>query len=144
MDSCGASACVAARRRLIGGDQIDERAFRHRLQRVIQAALLADGKVLDIEHFPSIGRGGLSAPGAPAPVGLPLRELEKRYILDTLQQVGGNRSKAAKLLQISVRGLHYKLQRYTDEDRKKPRGSRKRATPLSALQEPDDRTPNAG
>jgi DNA-binding NtrC family response regulator len=111
---------------------------------VEQAVLLADGTVLDIEHFPSIGRGGLSAPGAPGPVGLPLRELEKRYILDTLQQVGGNRSKAAKLLQISVRGLHYKLQRYTDEDRKKPRGSRKRATPLSALQEPDNRTPNAG
>jgi transcriptional regulator with PAS, ATPase and Fis domain len=81
-----------------------------------QAVLLAEGSVLDIEHFPSIRRGR-SDPGGPSvPVGLPLRELEKWYILETLQQVGGNRSRAAKMLEISVRGLQYKLHRYIEQD----------------------------
>ena len=101
-----------------------------------QAVLLAEGSLLDIAHFPSIGRG---RPYAGTPAGLPLRELEKRYILDTLQQVGGNRAKAAKMLEISVRGLHYKLRRYIDEERKASRGGRARPPRLGALQEPRDR-----
>ena len=97
--------------------------------------LLAEGSRLDLAHFPSIGRGRPYPPGTATPSGLTLRELEKWYILDTLQQVGGNRSKAAKILQISVRGLHYKLRRY-DEESQKPRRGRKRSPNLAALQEP--------
>jgi transcriptional regulator with PAS, ATPase and Fis domain len=105
-----------------------------------QAVLLAEGPLLDVGHFPSIGRGRPYPPGAPVPAGLPLRELEKWYILDTLQQVGGNRCRAAKLLEISVRGLHYKLVRYTAEGSKtRSRGGRKPSPRLSALQEPRNR-----
>jgi DNA-binding NtrC family response regulator len=48
---------------------------------------------------------------------LRLREVEKRYVLETLEQTGWNRAKAARLLGISVRGLQYKLQRYLGEDK---------------------------
>ena len=56
---------------------------------------------------------------APAPVpsglfeaGLPLSEVERRHILRTLHKVHGNRTEAARLLQISVRCLQYKLKAY--------------------------------
>jgi transcriptional regulator with PAS, ATPase and Fis domain len=99
-----------------------------------QAVLLAEGSVLDIGHFPSIMRGRSYPPGAPGVAGLPLRELEKWYILETLKRVNGNRSKAAKILEISVRGLQYKLQRYTDEAANGARPGRKRAPRLARLQ----------
>jgi DNA-binding protein Fis len=43
---------------------------------------------------------------------LPLREMERRYILDTLQQVHGNRSQAAEILGISLCCLQYKVKEY--------------------------------
>ena len=51
-------------------------------------------------------------PAATYEPGLPLHEVERRHILRTLQKVGGNRTEAARLLQISVRGLQYKLKQY--------------------------------
>jgi DNA-binding NtrC family response regulator len=45
--------------------------------------------------------------------GLQLREVERRYILRTLQRVQGNRTEAARLLGISVRCLQYKLKAYS-------------------------------
>lgn len=44
--------------------------------------------------------------------GLPLSEVERRYVLRTLQSVRGNRTRTAKLLGISVRCLQYKLKSY--------------------------------
>lgn len=38
--------------------------------------------------------------------------LEEQHIRAALQQTGGNRTKAAKLLEISLRALHYKIQEY--------------------------------
>jgi DNA-binding NtrC family response regulator len=98
-----------------------------------QAVLLAEGSRLDIAHFPSIGRGRSYA--ALSPAGLSLREVEKRYILETLRQAGGNRSKAARILKISVRGLQYKLHRYVEEESRKSRGGRNRAPKLAAHQD---------
>jgi DNA-binding NtrC family response regulator len=48
---------------------------------------------------------------------LSLRELERLYVLETLEHTRWNRAKAARLLGISVRGLQYKLQRYLGESR---------------------------
>jgi len=42
--------------------------------------------------------------------------MEKRYILDTLERMNWNRSRAARALRISLRGLQYKLKRYVEED----------------------------
>ncbi len=44
-----------------------------------------------------------------------LAEIERQYILDTVAQCGGNRTAAARLLDISVRGLRHKLNRYSQE-----------------------------
>jgi two-component system response regulator HydG len=52
------------------------------------------------------------APGLDFQPGLPLREVERRHILRTLQWVQGNRTEAARMLGISVRCLQYKLKAY--------------------------------
>lgn len=46
------------------------------------------------------------------PVGSTVEEAEKRLIEETLGEVDGHREKAAKILGISVRALHYKLNKY--------------------------------
>jgi len=56
---------------------------------------------------------GIASPSAlQLEPGLPLREVERRHILSTLQRAQGNRTEAAKLLGISVRCLQYKLKAY--------------------------------
>jgi transcriptional regulator with PAS, ATPase and Fis domain len=46
-------------------------------------------------------------------LGLPLEEVERRYILETLQKLGGSRIGTAQLLGISLRCLQYKLKSYS-------------------------------
>jgi DNA-binding NtrC family response regulator len=82
-----------------------------------QAVVLAEGETLtDRDLF-----AGEPPNGAPSPApmisgvfeaGLPLSEVERRHILRTLHKVDGNRTEAARLLQISVRCLQYKLKAY--------------------------------
>src|SRR5262245_35381456 len=81
-----------------------------------EAVVLAEGDRIDLEHL------SLALPEAPprlvaSPAGLSLREIERWYILETLRRVGGNRSRAARILEISVRGLQYKLRRYGEAER---------------------------
>lgn len=45
-------------------------------------------------------------------MGLPLSEVEKRYILATLQTQGNNKSQAARVLEIGRKTLHRKLDEY--------------------------------
>lgn len=80
-----------------------------------QAVVLADQDLLDLEDFPAILREGAAGALPSTLGGVSLRELEKWYVLDTLQRTRWNRSRAAKLLGISVRGLQYKLKRYAKE-----------------------------
>jgi two-component system, NtrC family, response regulator AtoC len=77
-----------------------------------QAMVLADSDLLDLEHFPRLKASGGSERRPIAPVGLTLEEVDRLYILETLKTVGGNRTKAAKSLGISLRGLQYRLRRY--------------------------------
>ena len=67
--------------------------------RVVEQALRA---------YPSPGE---KAPGSPTGDGT-LLEVEKRRILEALEQAGGNKRKAAKILGISETALHAKLNRY--------------------------------
>ena len=95
------------------------------LQNVIeQAVVLAEGNMLS-ERDLSVEERSLveqrSAPdGRPAAAefepGLPLREVERRYILRTLGEVRGNRSETARLLGISLRCLQYKLKEYLQDN----------------------------
>ena len=85
-----------------------------------QAVVLAEGDVLterDLfsqEHVAETPTASSALTGVYEP-GLPLREVERRHILRTLQKVGGNRTEAARQLQISVRCLQYKLKEYQVE-----------------------------
>mgnify|MGYP001571069408 CR=1 FL=1 len=49
---------------------------------------------------------------APSMVGRPFAEMEREFILETLRQVGDNRTKAAKVLGLSVRTIRNKLREY--------------------------------
>jgi len=82
-----------------------------------QAVVLADGETIDIdvlsvdEHEPK--KAASVTPSAPA--GLTLREMEQEHILQTLSAVDGSRTRAARLLGISLRCLQYKLKSYAEE-----------------------------
>jgi DNA-binding NtrC family response regulator len=54
--------------------------------------------------------------------GVPLEQIERRAILDTLRQTGGNRTKAAKVLGISDRTLRDKIHRYQQQGCLQPVG----------------------
>jgi DNA-binding NtrC family response regulator len=80
-----------------------------------QAVVLVEGDMLTerdlfLDEAPAAPVS--AAPAAQFEPGLPLREVERRHILRTLQRVHGNRTEAAKLLGISVRCLQYKLKAY--------------------------------
>jgi DNA-binding NtrC family response regulator len=79
-----------------------------------QAVVLAEGDVLtERDLFVDDAPVTVVAPAPGVPYEpLPLREVERRHILRTLQRVQGNRTEAAKLLGISVRCLQYKLKAY--------------------------------
>ena len=85
-----------------------------------QAVVLTESEVLtehDLfgpEAAPPVPRRALTTNLELEP-GLPLREVERRYILQTLQGTQGNRSEAARRLGISVRCLQYKLKSYALE-----------------------------
>ena len=83
---------------------------------VEQAVVLTDGDLIDLSHFPQMYEARRAPTAAPVPRPR-LREMEKRYILETLELTRWNRAQAARLLGISVRGLQYKLQRYLGEDK---------------------------
>ncbi|MBI3857538.1 MAG: sigma-54-dependent Fis family transcriptional regulator, partial [Planctomycetes bacterium] len=81
-----------------------------------QAVVLADGESLTERDLPDAEYplpGASPAPALQLEPGLPLGEVERRYILHTLQKVRGNRTQAAKILGISLRCLQYKFKSYS-------------------------------
>jgi len=83
------------------------------LQNCIErGGVMADGDFIDVLHLRKVLHSGLQAGShqRTEPRGT-LREMEKAYILNALQQTRGNKAAAAALLGISLRGLHYKLKR---------------------------------
>lgn len=79
------------------------------------AVILAEDELIDLEHFPALGLappGPCTSSGVSLPQGLTLFELERRYIAATLGRMGGNRTRTAKTLGISLRGLQYRLRDY--------------------------------
>ncbi|HET7753947.1 MAG TPA: sigma-54 dependent transcriptional regulator [Anaeromyxobacteraceae bacterium] len=80
---------------------------------VERAMILVDNDVISEEHLPPDMR-----PSRPEtatlrlPLGIPLREVEKEFILATLQKNGGNKARTAEILRISEKTLYNKLNRY--------------------------------
>ena len=103
---------------LMPGEHIDVRELPERLLR--GDAPVAGARPPAGEVAPGAGEPGtyppeaLGAPGAPDAGGrLPtLEEVERTVILRTLQQCGGNKSEAARVLGITRKTLHARLNRY--------------------------------
>jgi len=79
-----------------------------------RAAVMADGEVLDpfdltpiLRSAEGSGTQGPNGPSLSSPRSL--KDVERDLILKTLESVNGNRTRAAGLLGISLRGLHYRL-----------------------------------
>jgi two-component system response regulator FlrC len=82
------------------------------LMNVIErAVILCPGNQLDPEHF--VLDLGDAAP--PSKVGETLADREKAWILEVLEREGGNRTRAARRLGVSVRTIRNKLALYSLE-----------------------------
>jgi two-component system response regulator AtoC len=89
------------------------------LENVLErAAIVSGGRIIDSAHLPADLRGGSvqqQPPAAPAEnLSLPqaTEALERQMIQAALASTSGNKSRAARLLDISERSLWYKLSRY--------------------------------
>ena len=82
--------------------------------------------------------GDTAAPGSTLTVGTTVREMEKKLIVKTLQEVNENRTRAAELLGISIRTLRNKLREYKNEESRKSSaaGSAGRPATESAARRP--------
>ncbi len=84
------------------------------LKNVIQRAmLLAKGNVLQTEHLPErLHTADPKKKYLDVEIGMPLYEVEKKYIERTLWWHGGNKAKTAETLKISRRALYNKIEEY--------------------------------
>lgn len=75
-----------------------------------RAVVLCEGARIEEEHLPievaPVAKGGLRIPGAT------MAEIERFAILSTLEATNGSTTKAAEMLDISVRTIQYRLHEY--------------------------------
>ncbi len=78
----------------------------------LSGTLEIDARCFDAEfHLASSARKAAPAPAAPA-AGMPIRELERQHLENTLALTDGNRTHAAEMLGISLRTLRNKIREY--------------------------------
>ncbi len=89
------------------------------LENTIQRAVaLSMGDVIEPEDLSLVQSAGTPvAQASPGIGGITMREMERQLISRTLQDTGGNRTHAAKLLGISIRTLRNKLNEFGLQDR---------------------------
>ena len=85
------------------------RELRNCLESVV---VLARGPVIELENIPEHIRLGSEREMVSFPVGTPLRELEKTFVLKTLASLGGNKSATAEKLGIGLKTLYRRLEEY--------------------------------
>src|SRR5436190_6882608 len=86
------------------------RELRNTLER---AVILCGTGLIEPEHLPSeLAAGGGESAYLKLPYGLPLREVEKEYILATLTRLANNKARTSQALAISEKTLYNKLYRY--------------------------------
>ncbi|MFL5620095.1 MAG: sigma-54-dependent transcriptional regulator [Gemmatimonadaceae bacterium] len=86
------------------------------LENVVERAMvLTDGPQLDVEQLPTLSAPAVRPDGA-SPLDLSVKrrteELERALIKEALERTRGNRTRAAKLLDLSHRALLYKIRDY--------------------------------
>lgn len=98
------------------------RELRNSIER---AVILCEGDLIEPEHLPP-EMAGTTAEGTmlKLSLGMPLREVEKEYILGSLRRNGGNKARTAEILGISEKTLYNKLNRYAADARAKMEGVR--------------------
>ncbi|HQV32846.1 MAG TPA: sigma-54 dependent transcriptional regulator, partial [Calditrichia bacterium] len=83
------------------------------LRNIVLRAVLSAADTVDIKHLPPmIMKPGLGQGGVTFKPGIPLSEVEKTMIIQTLKAVKGNKLRAASILGISRRSLYNKLEEY--------------------------------
>ena len=87
------------------------------LRNVIErAVVICSGEQIERHHFapyPFDQRQKLrSEDTITFPIGTPLEEIERQMILHTLEKTGNNKTRAAEMLEISLKTLHNKLNSY--------------------------------
>lgn len=86
------------------------RELRNTIERGV---ILCDGDMIDESHLPPEMEPDDSAGAViKLSLGMPLREVEKEYILGSLRRNKGNKSRTAEILGISEKTLYNKLNRY--------------------------------
>ncbi|MGH1363816.1 MAG: sigma-54-dependent transcriptional regulator [Calditrichia bacterium] len=87
------------------------------LRNIILRAVLTAGNQVDVKHLPnSVVKPGLAKVNITFKPGVPLSEVEKTMIIQTLKAVKGNKLKAATVLGISRRSLYNKLEEYNIDE----------------------------
>ena len=91
------------------------------LRNVIErAVIICSGDAIERHHlapYPLEQRARVrSEDTITLPVGTPIEEVERQMILRTLQKTDNNKTRAAELLQISLKTLHNKLRHYREQD----------------------------
>ena len=86
------------------------------LRNVIErATILARGEVIEPQHLPRFGASIRASEPGPSSLtmtpGMTVDEAERRLIVATLEAAGGNKTRAAEMLGISLKTLHNKLNR---------------------------------
>jgi two-component system response regulator FlrC len=91
---------------------------------VERAALLAGDQAIDVDHLALDGKIGDTGPreAADGDSSRNLRDIERRTIIATLAEHGGNRTRTAEVLGISIRTLRNKLKEYALEGHEAPKG----------------------
>ncbi|MEP7027632.1 MAG: sigma-54 dependent transcriptional regulator [Candidatus Eisenbacteria bacterium] len=88
------------------------RELRNAMER---AVIVAGGEQIAPENLPTVVRGGPSGNDPVVLAGMTVDEVERRLIFLTLEKTEGNKTRAAKLLGVSLKTLHNKLRRYREE-----------------------------
>ncbi len=81
-----------------------------------RATILARGELVEAQHLPRFGAPSkppesASPAGVTIAPGMTVDEAERRLIMATLEAAGGNKTRAAEMLGISLKTLHNKLNR---------------------------------
>ena len=86
------------------------RELRNCIESVV---VMSDGDFIRLEDLPPGIRGsGSGERRLELKVGTPMKEIEREAIKETLCRAGGNQTRAAEMLKISVRTLQRKIKRY--------------------------------
>jgi DNA-binding NtrC family response regulator len=86
------------------------RELRNAIER---AVVVCDGELIRSEHLPvDLQYTAGFAPSISVQLGKPIKEIEKEVILKTLEYIGGNKTKTASVLGVSLKTLHNKLKKY--------------------------------